>query len=55
MQVGERRQHVDTDMEEGVDARRCQFVTTFARVAGEGHEIRTCRFQAVAAGAASSA
>ena len=45
MQVGERRQHVDSDMEEGVDARRRQLVTRFARVTGESHEIRTGSFQ----------
>ena len=55
MQVGERRQHVDADMEEGVDARRRQLVTTFARVTGESYEIRTGRFRSVAAGTASSA
>ena len=41
MQVGERRQHIDSDMEERVDARRRQLVTRFARVTGESHEIRT--------------
>ena len=45
MQVSQRSQHVDSDVEERIDPRRLEFRSKLARMSGKGDEDGACVFE----------